>query len=103
MAVTGFGRETNRKIKKALEYMEKNGIIESMLCRDPEKEQVIADIVGGGCKDCGKHCAISSRYSVWTTLVERIRRWATGWFPKKKAWKKRWSRAVKCWHGCTAA
>ena len=39
MAVTGFGRETNRKIKKALEYMEKDGITESMLCRDPEKEQ----------------------------------------------------------------
>lgn len=51
MAVTGFGRETNRKIKKALEYMEKNGITESVLCRDPEKEQVIADIVGVGCKD----------------------------------------------------
>ena len=50
MAVTGFGRETNRKIKKALEYMEKNGITESMLCRDPEKEQVIADIVGVGVK-----------------------------------------------------
>ena len=31
MAVTGFGRETNRKIKKALEYMEKNGITENML------------------------------------------------------------------------
>lgn len=39
MAVTGFGRETNRKIKKALEYMEKNGITESMLCRDPEKNR----------------------------------------------------------------
>lgn len=50
MAVTGFGRETNRKIKKALEYMEKNGITESMLARDPEKEQVIADIVGVGVK-----------------------------------------------------
>ena len=50
MAVTGFGRETNRKIKKALEYMEKNGITESELCRDPEKEQVIADIVGVGVK-----------------------------------------------------
>ena len=50
MAVTGFGRETNRKIKKALEYMEKNGITESVLCRDPEKEQVIADIVGVGVK-----------------------------------------------------
>lgn len=50
MAVMGFGRETNRKIKKALEYMEKNGITESMLCRDPEKEQVIADIVGVGVK-----------------------------------------------------
>ena len=46
MAMTGFGRETNRKVKKALEYMEKNEITESMLCRDPEKEQVIADIVG---------------------------------------------------------
>ena len=103
MAMTGFGRETNRKIKKALEYMEKNGITESMLCRDPEKEQVIADIVGVGVKTCGKHCAISSRYSVWTTLAERIRRWVTGWLPKKKAWKSRWSRAGKCWHGCTAA
>lgn len=39
MAVTGFGRETNRKIKKALEYMEKNGITESVLCRDPEKNR----------------------------------------------------------------
>lgn len=46
--VTGFGRETNRKIKKALEYMEKNGITERMLCRDPEKEQIVADIVGVG-------------------------------------------------------
>ena len=53
MAVTGFGRETNRKIKKALEYMEKNGITESELCRDPEKEQVIADIVGVGVKTAG--------------------------------------------------
>ena len=102
MAVTGFGRETNRKIKKALEYMEKNGITESVLCRDPEKEQVIADIVGVGVKTLRKALR-NKQCSVWTTLEERIRRWVTGWFPKKKAWKKRWSRAVKCWHGCTAA
>lgn len=50
MAMTGFGRETNRKVKKALEYMEKNGITESMLCRDPEKEQLVADIAGVGQK-----------------------------------------------------
>ena len=62
MAVTGFGRETNRKIKKALEYMEKNGITESMLCRDPEKEQVIADIAGGGLKTLRK--ALRSKQSV---------------------------------------
>ena len=62
MAVTGFGRETNRKIKKALEYMEKNGITESMLCRDPEKEQVIADIVGVGVKTLRK--ALRNKQSV---------------------------------------
>lgn len=62
MAVTGFGRETNRKIKKALEYMEKNGITESMLCRDPEKEQVIADIVGVGVKTLRE--ALRSKQSV---------------------------------------
>jgi len=62
MAVTGFGRETNRKIKKALEYMEKNGITESVLCRDPEKEQVIADIVGVGVKTLRE--ALRSKQSV---------------------------------------
>ena len=62
MAVTGFGRETNRKIKKALEYMEKDGITESMLCRDPEKEQVIADIVGVGVKTLRK--ALRNKQSV---------------------------------------
>ena len=62
MAVTGFGRETNRKIKKALEYMEKNGITESVLCRDPEKEQVIADIVGVGVKTLRK--ALRNKQSV---------------------------------------
>ena len=50
MAVTGFGRETNRKIKKALEYMEKNGITES------------ADIVGVGVKTLRK--ALRSKQSV---------------------------------------
>ena len=62
MAVTGFGRETNRKIKKALEYMEKNGITESVLYRDPEKEQVIADIVGVGVKTLRK--ALRNKQSV---------------------------------------
>ena len=62
MAVTGYGRETNRKIKKALEYMEKNGITESMLCRDPEKEQIVADIVGVGVKTL--RSALRSKQSV---------------------------------------
>lgn len=35
MAVTGFGRETNRKIKNALAYMAKNQITEEKLCHDP--------------------------------------------------------------------
>lgn len=103
MAVTGFGRETNRKIKKALEYMEKNGITESVLCCDPEKEQVIADIVGVGVKTLRE--ALRNKQSVLSlddtggedsALGDRV-------VSQEKAWKKRWSRAVKCWHGCTAA
>ena len=102
MAVTGFGRETNRKIKKALEYMEKNGITESVLCRDPEKEQVIADIVGVGVKTLRE--ALRSKQSVLSlddtggedsALGDRVA-------SQEKAWKSRWSRAGKCWHGCTA-
>ena len=50
MAVTGFGRETNRKIKNALAYMAKNQITEEKLCHDPEKEQLVADIAGVGVK-----------------------------------------------------
>lgn len=50
MAVTGFGRETNRKIKKALDYMAQNQITEEKLCHDPEKEQLVADIAGVGVK-----------------------------------------------------
>lgn len=44
----GFGHETNRKVKKALEYMAKNGITESMLAHRPEALQMLADIVGIG-------------------------------------------------------
>lgn len=47
---TGFGRETNRKLKKALEYMERNGITESMLVRDPEAARAVAEIAGVGTK-----------------------------------------------------
>lgn len=50
MAVTGFGRETNRKIKNALAYMAQNQITEEKLCHDPEKEQLVADIAGVGVK-----------------------------------------------------
>lgn len=42
--------------------MEKDGITESMLCRDPEKEQVIADIVGVGVKTLRK--ALRNKQSV---------------------------------------
>lgn len=42
--------------------MEKNGITESVLCRDPEKEQVIADIVGVGVKTLRE--ALRSKQSV---------------------------------------
>lgn len=44
----GFGRETNRKVKKALEYMARNNITESILVRSPEALQALADIVGIG-------------------------------------------------------
>ena len=50
MVTTGFKRETNRKIKKALEYMTAHAVTEEMLCHDPEKEQMVADIVGVGVK-----------------------------------------------------
>lgn len=46
----GFGRETNRKVKKALEYMETNGITVAMLARSPEALQALAEIAGVGGK-----------------------------------------------------
>lgn len=46
----GFGRETNRKVKKALEYMAKNGITEVMLTRNPKALQMLAELVGIGAK-----------------------------------------------------
>lgn len=68
--------------------MEKNGITESMLCRDPEKEQVIADIVGVGVKTLRK--ALRSKQSVLSlddtggedsALGDRV-------VSQEKAWKK---------------
>lgn len=47
---TGFGRETNRRIKKALEYMEKNGITETMLSHSKEKAQAVAESAHVGTK-----------------------------------------------------
>ena len=47
---TGFGRETNRKVKKALEYMDRNGITEGMIVRSPELAQTLAGIAGIGAK-----------------------------------------------------
>ena len=43
MAVTGFGRETNRKIKKALACMESHGITETMVYCDLKKAKLAAD------------------------------------------------------------
>ena len=47
---SGFRRETNRKVKKALEYMERCGISETMLAASAEKAQLVADIAGIGVK-----------------------------------------------------
>ena len=46
----GFGRETNRKVKKALEYMNRSGITEAMLARSPEQAQIVADLADIGVK-----------------------------------------------------
>ena len=88
MAVMGFGRETNRKIKKALEYMEKNGITESMLCRDPEKEQVIADIVGVGVKTLRE--ALRSKQSVLSLRRPRCTPRCRRWIRRRHASLRRW-------------
>ena len=69
-----------------------------------EKEQVIADIVGVGVKTLRE--ALRNKQSVLSlddTGGEDSALGDPGGFPSKKAWKSRWSRAVKCWHGCTAA
>ena len=56
---------------------------------------MIADIVGVGVKTLREALAQVSKSGTQsrTTLAERIRRWVTGWPPKKKAWKSRWSRS----------
>lgn len=45
-AVRCFGRETNRKIRKALAYLDSIGLTVHSVCSDPEKEQLIASAVG---------------------------------------------------------
>lgn len=64
---------------------------------------MIADIVGVGVKTLRE--ALRSKQSVLSlddtggedsALGDRVA-------SQEKAWKKRWSRAGKCWHGCTAA
>ncbi len=103
MAVTGFGRETNRKIKNALAYMAKNQITEEKLCHDPEKEQLVADIAGVGVKTLRE--ALRNKQSILslTAPTARRRHWKRGSPPLRKAWRSRPSRPVSCWHGCTAA
>lgn len=64
---------------------------------------MIADIVGVGVKTLRE--ALRNKQSVLSlddtggedsALGDRVA-------SQEKAWKSRWSRAGKCWHGCTAA
>lgn len=45
-ATNGFGRETNRKIRKALAYMESIGVTVGNVCSDTQKLQLVASTAG---------------------------------------------------------
>lgn len=104
MAVTGFGRETNRKIKNALAYMAKNQITEEKLCHDPEKEQLVADIAGVGVKTLRE--ALRNKQSILsldgtdgeeTALETRVAD------PAQSVEEQAEQTGELLWHGCTAA